>query len=142
MARGFSFEDDSTRVKRELLEAMERAMEEATLLVESQAKALAPVDSGELRDKIDHKVKNDGNSIIGQVGSPLEYAENVEYGTGEFAENGAGRRGGWSYKDEEGNWHHTMGQKAQPFLRPAFRRNKRNVERILGQVLRSNFRGR
>lgn len=142
MGKGFGFEDNSKKIKKQLKKASEKAMEEATLLVESQAKALAPVDTGELRDKIDHKVKSEGENTIGQVGSPLDHAENVEYGTGEFAENGAGRKGGWSYKDDEGNWHYTMGQQPQPFLRPAFRHNKKNIEKILGQTLKSSFKGK
>lgn len=108
-------------------------------MIEAQAKSLAPVDSGELRDTLDHTVTNKGGSIVGKVGSPKDYAIYVEYGTGEFAKNGAGRKGGWSYKDEEGIWHHTKGQKPQPYLRPAFRENKNNIIKILGNSYGAKF---
>jgi len=111
-------------------------------MIESAAKAKAPVDDGELRDKLDHNVTKKGNQMIGKMGSPLDYAPYVEFGTGEFAENGAGRKGGWSYQDEEGNWHYTKGQKPQPYLRPAFRENKKNVQDILGKEYGTTFKGK
>lgn len=141
MANDWKFEDYSEKVKRFLGIVTEGAMESACLLVEGQAKALAPVGStSELRDKITHQViKKDGN-IIGQVGSPLMYAIYVEFGTGEFSENGAGRKGGWVYQDPSGQWFFTWGMEPQPFLRPAFRRNKKNIENILGQKLKTSFK--
>lgn len=142
MAKGFKFEDRSKQVKRQLEDASMNGLEAAALVVESSAKAKASVDSGELRDKIDHRVFKKGNSGIAQIGSPLDYAFYPEFGTGEFAENGAGRKGGWSYKDEEGNWHYTKGQKPKPYLRPAFRSNKQKIEQIIGHSLSSNFKGK
>lgn len=61
--------------------------------------------------------------------------------TGEFAENGAGRKGGWVYKDSSGQWFFTWGQEPQPFLRPAFRRNKKEIEQIIGGKFKSSFKG-
>ena len=124
-------------------DAMFRALESAALIVEASAKALAPVgDSGELRDKIDHNVKDGANGPEAKIGSPLDYAMYVEYGTGEFAENGAGRKGGWSYQTPDGEWHHTDGMQPQPFLRPAFRENKANIENVIGQKFNSTFNGK
>ena len=80
MANGFTFEDKSGIVKKIMDAAAKQAMEAATLFIEGQAKSLAPVDSGELRDKIDHKVGEKGGNIIGTVGSPMFYAPYVEYG--------------------------------------------------------------
>lgn len=118
-------------------------MEAACLIVEAAAKANAPVGtSGELRDKIDHVVKQSGGIITGQIGSPTDYAMYVEYGTGEFAENGAGRKGGWSYQTPDGEWHHTDGMQPQPFLRPAFRENKANIENVIGKKFNSTFNGK
>ncbi len=61
--------------------------------------------------------------------------------TGEYAENGAGRKGGWVYKDSSGQWFFTWGQEPQPFLRPAFRRNKKEIEQIIGGKFKSSFKG-
>lgn len=143
MAKGFTFEDYSDQVKKALMQVTEQALEEASLLVESQAKTLAPVgDSGELRDKIDHTIKEENGMKVARIGSPTSYAMYVEYGTGEFAENGAGRKGGWSYQTPDGAWHHTFGNKPQPFLRPAFRRNRNNIEKVIGVKLSSTFDGK
>lgn len=64
MSNKFSFEDNSKDVKKQLNKARESAMEAALFLVEAQAKELAAVDSGELRDKIDHIKKTSGNHVI------------------------------------------------------------------------------
>lgn len=143
MAKGFKFEDNSKEVKQQMRDASESGMEAVLLMIEAAAKAITPVgETGELRDKIDHNITKQGNEMIGKVGSPLDYAPYVELGTGEFAENGAGRKGGWSYMDEEGNWRHTKGQSPQPFLRPAFRSNKNNVKEILGKEYGTTFKGK
>ena len=142
MAKGFKFEDNSKKVKQQIQRATEAGMESALLMIEGAAKAKAPVDDGELRDKLDHNVTKKGNQMIGKMGSPLDYAPYVEFGTGEHAENGAGRKGGWSYQDEEGNWHYTKGQKPQPYLRPAFRENKKNVQDTLGKEYGTTFKGK
>ena len=81
MASGFKFTDNSKKVKGQMDDAMFRALESAALIVEASAKALAPVgDSGELRDKIDHNVKDGANGPEAKIGSPLDYAMYVEYG--------------------------------------------------------------
>ena len=81
MAKGWKFEDNSKEVKKRLAGVSEEAVEAAVLFIEGQAKPLAPVSSGELRDKIDHSVKRgDDDVVIGKVGSPLDYAPYVEYG--------------------------------------------------------------
>ena len=142
MASGFKFTDNSKKVKAQMDDAMFQALESAALIVEASAKALAPVgDSGELRDKIDHNVVDTSNGPAAKIGSPLDYAMYVEYGTGEFAENGAGRKGGWSYQTPDGKWHHTNGMSPQPFLRPAFKRNKDKIREIVGKEFKSKFGG-
>ncbi|WP_069286108.1 HK97-gp10 family putative phage morphogenesis protein [Aerococcus urinaeequi] len=140
MAKGWKFEDNSAKIKAMLESASEEAMEAAGLMIESQAKSLAPVgDSGELRDKINHTVSRENGVVVGKVGSPTDYSIYVEYGTGEMAENGAGRKGGWVYKAPNGKWYYTRGQKPKPFLRPAFRRNKKNIQDIVGKHYKAKF---
>lgn len=140
MASKLKFIDNSDAVKENIQRVTEKAMLSACLLVEGQAKMLAKVVTGELRDKIRHNVKEQGSLVIGQVGSPLMYAIYVEFGTGEFAENGNGRKGGWRYKTPDGEWHFTRGGKPRPFLRPAFRQNKENIKKIFAKDLDANFK--
>ncbi|WP_339063561.1 HK97-gp10 family putative phage morphogenesis protein [Tepidibacillus marianensis] len=141
MAKGFRFDDNSKEVKRQLANVSEEALEAALLMLEGRAKALAPVETGQLRDTLGHKLKSNNGEIVGTVGSPLMHALYVEFGTGEFAENGAGRKGGWVYEDADGQFYFTYGQEPQPFLRPAFRRSKKEIEQIIGMKLRSSFKG-
>lgn len=137
-----TFEDNCELFKAALSEAAVRGVTAACLIVESQAKLLAPVASGFMRDMtIDYKVSEKDTEVEGQVGSSAEYAPFVEYGTGEFAENSEGRKGGWAYVDEEGKGHFTLGNKPQPFLRPAFRANKENIKRVIGEEYGVTFEG-
>ncbi len=129
-----TFVDNSEAVKRELERAAIRGLIKASMLVEGQAVLLAPVDKGGLRDSIGYKV--DESELVAYVGTNCEYAIYVEFGTGEFAENGNGRKGGWVYKTPNGEVHFTYGMPPQPYLRPAFRRNQKAIRDILADCLR------
>lgn len=87
------------------------------------------VDTGELLNSITYRVE--GNSVI--IGTPLEYAPYVEYGTGLFAVNGDGRKDvPWRYQDAQGNWHSTSGMTPSPYLVPALHSCKGEIKQILG----------
>lgn len=110
-------------------DAVAAALERVGSAAEGFAADLAPVDSGRLRNSITHKV--DDNSVT--VGSPLEYAAYVEFGTGKYASGG--RNTPWVYKDDNGNWHYTHGQRAQPFLKPALQNNIKTYQAIIKDEL-------
>lgn len=140
MAKGFKFIDNSDEIKRNIKAISEKAMLSACLVVEASAKSNAKVGSGELRDTITHNISQQNDQLIGQVGSPAMYAPYVEFGTGEFAENGNGRKGGWTYRTPAGEFYFTFGMKPDPFLRPAFRDNKENIKNIFAKDLKANFK--
>lgn len=121
-------------VIKKITERVYDALELSGKLVEDSAKLLCPVDTGNLRDSITHKLVREVNEV--RIGTPIEYAPYIEFGTGEFAENGQGRKGGWFYVDDKGNKHFTLGNKPQPFLRPALYENKKNINRIFQEALR------
>lgn len=104
-----------------------KAVTEACLMVERDAKILCPVGNGELRSSITHEV--DGNT--GVVGSNLEYAPYVHQGTGIYALHGDGRKDRWVYQDAEGNWHSTIGQEPNPFLQRALDMNRDEIEQLI-----------
>lgn len=106
----------------------------ACALVERAAKEKAPKGSGELRRSITSKVEQEGSEVVGTVYTTLEYAPYVEFGTGLFAESGGRKDVPWHYKDDEGNWHTTSGQKPQPFMRPALQENREQIVRILKEA--------
>ena len=128
------FVDNSEAVKRELERAAIRGLIKASLLVESQAALLVPVDTGALRNSIGYKVNE--SELAAYIGTNCEYAIYVEFGTGEFAENGNGRKGGWLYKTPNGEVRFTYGMPPQPYLRPAFRQNQKAIRDILADCLR------
>lgn len=110
---------------------IEAAMKKAVTLVEGEARKKAPKDTGELRRSIESKVEIEGNTIIGTVFTPLEYAPYIEYGTGLFAESGGRKDVPWYYQDDKGEWHSTSGMKPQPFMRPAVDENRTKVIEII-----------
>ena len=72
--------------------SVEQAVNEACILVENDAKKRCPVDTGELRMSITHEIEETSeNRTTGAVGTNLEYAPYVEFGTGIFSSLGNGR---------------------------------------------------
>ena len=128
------FVDNSEAVKRELERAAIRGLTKAAMLVESQAVLLVPVNTGGLRNSIGYKVNE--SELAAYIGTNCEYAIYVEFGVGEFAENGNGRKGGWVYKTPNGEVRFTYGMPPQPYLRPAFRKNQKAIRDILADCLR------
>lgn len=126
------FLDHSDEAKEVLKQATIQWLFQACMLVEGQAVALAAVHTARQRNSIDYVV--DEAELIGYVGTNVEYAIYVEMGTGEFAENGMGRKGGWVYQDPSGEWFFTWGQEPQPYLRPAFRKNKSQIEALAKEI--------
>lgn len=107
------FTDNSKEVLAAMLEAKARALESCGLVAEGYAKKATPVDTGNLRNSISHKVTEDS----AYIGTNTEYAPYVEFGTGKYYPGG--RPDSWVYQDDKGNWHRTEGAKAQPFIKPA-----------------------
>lgn len=114
-------------------EKVKENLEEACLVVERAAKEKCPVSTGELRSSIGSNVEG----FTGEVGTPLQYAVYVEYGTGLFAEGGTGRQDvPWKYQDAKGEWHSTSGQPPQPFLIPALNENREEIiNKLKGGIL-------
>lgn len=131
---GVTIKDNSGDIGRQIKEAIIRGLERCGMQGESYAKDLVPVDTGNLRNSITHEVITSEPSVI--IGTNNEYAVYVELGTGEYAEGGGGRPTPWVYQDDKGNWHHTHGQQAQPYLRPALADHKKTYKNILEDELK------
>ena len=106
-----------------LPDAIRRALEQSCLIVEGDAKTKCPVDSGQLRQSINHKVEDNA----GWVSTNVEYAPYVEIGTGIYSSEGGGRQTPWVYKDAKGEWHRTSGSRPQPFMKPALEQNTSKI---------------
>lgn len=120
-------------------ENVQKAIQNACLLVEREAKQKAPKGNGELRRSITSRLEIDKDDIQGVVFTPLFYAPYVEYGTGLFAENGNGRKDvPWCYQDAKGEWHFSSGQHPIPFLRPALNNNREEINKMIEEALHND----
>ena len=120
--------------------SVEQAVNEVCILVENDAKRRCPVDTGELRMSITHEIEETSeNRTTGAVGTNLEYAPYVEFGTGIFSSLGNGRQDKWSYKDAKGEWHTTIGQQ-QPYLHPALDTNRAEIEELIKQKIKEGVK--
>ena len=129
------FDDNSKKILDEFHDAALRALERCGSQAEGYAKDLAPVDTGNLRNSISHRV--DPDEPAAYVGTDTEYAPYVEFGTGVYAEGGGGRPTPWVYQDDEGNWHWTAGNKAQPFLKPAVADHAQTYRNIIEDEMKN-----
>lgn len=91
--------------------ATARGLKKGAKLVENSAKLLCPVDTGQLRNSIHTTVGNDGAI----VGTNVEYAPYVEYGTGRKGDPSVPHREDWE------------GMAPQPFLMPALIMNEGEI---------------
>lgn len=129
------FIDNSEACKKAIKEAQEKWLYAVGELLVSAIRPLIPVYTSNLKTSLDYKVDIDKMEVTIGVGE--EYAIYVEFGTGEFAENGQGRKGGWTYVDKvTGETIFTYGQSPQPYMRPGFRNNKNNIKKLLEKYLK------
>lgn len=132
------FVDNSINVKSALNDALVTWLHEAAQVIESQTKQNTAVDTGQLKGSWDHDV--DDSKGEATIGSPLENAIWEEFGTGEYALHGDGRKGGWFYEDAQGNGHFTHGKKPRRALHNAFETKKTAIIRRAEQIIGSEMK--
>lgn len=130
---GVVFNDYSADVLSEFHDAVLRALERCGKQAEGYAKDLAPVDTGNLRNSISHQVDDSENAVY--IGTNVSYAPYVELATGIYADGG--RPTPWVYQDDNGNWHWTAGNPAQPFLKPAVADHPQTYRNIIEDELKN-----
>lgn len=126
------FQDFSIKVKEALDENALTFLEEAASEIESAAKRNSRVDTGQLKGSWNHQVNEAAKEAT--VGSPEQNAIWEEFGTGEHALHSDGRKGGWSYQDDKGVWHHTRGKTPNRTLQKAFDSKKAAIIRRAKQI--------
>ena len=102
------FKDNTIQVKNAIDDQINIVLEECAGELESQTKRNSRVKTSKTKNSFRHVV--DDSKHIATIGSSEENAIWEEFGTGEYALNGNGRKGGWAYVDEEGNRHFTRGK--------------------------------
>lgn len=128
------FEDFTIQVKAALDEASLQFLEEAGGEVASQAQRNSRVATGQLKGSWASKVDTQAHSV--QAGSGLENAIWEEFGTGEYAAEGNGRKGGWAYVDDNGEVHFTRGKKPNRTLQRAFETCKSKIIKRANQIFK------
>jgi hypothetical protein len=116
------FIDHTEEIKGLIADLAFSSLEEAAGELETQVKrnhdTLKIVKTGQTKNSWQHRVT--GSMMAGEyrasVGSDYKNAIWEEFGTGDYALNGDGRKGGWFYEDAEGVGHFTHGKKPRrPF---------------------------
>mgnify|MGYP003082177501 FL=1 len=134
-------------------------------IVQADAKLRAPANEGELRNSIKTRVKMDGDKVIGEVYTNLNYAPYVELGTGPKGQashagispdvNVSYRSTPWFVHEDQidvgpyhfqkmGEFYKIYGQPAQPYLYPALKENhdriSNNISKYVSRKIREQIR--
>ena len=104
----------------DMSEDVKRAVDRTRIDVQNEARRRAPVDTGRLRSSIVSRAEGSGRSVGYVVGSNVNYAAAVEYGTAPHVIKPKYKQAlywpGAAHPVAQVNH---PGTKAQPFLRPA-----------------------
>ncbi|MDT8715440.1 HK97 gp10 family phage protein [Clostridium sp. 19966] len=131
------------------MKSLQIGVENAGKKVQAEAKLLAPVDEGYLRNHIFEETTVSENKVTSKVYTDVEYAAYVEFGTGPVGEASkpeAAEKLGITYKIDKwrGNipdvgirW--ISGQAAQPYMYPAIKNNKENVSQIIQDTVKKQI---
>ena len=132
------FTDNSAKVSAALDDAVIEYLYEAGQIMQRQAANNTRVKSGDTAAAWNYVV--DEAKGVTTVGNPLQNAIWEEFGTGEYALEGNGRKGGWIYQDKDtGEWHYTEGKTPLRALHNAFASTKNKIIRRAEQVLKGRM---
>lgn len=128
-------ENNKDEIKGQLDDAIERALEAMGMQAENHVKMYeTAVDTGTLRNSITHAIE-DPRTVA--IGTNVEYAPYVEYGTGAYATQGSRAKTiPWRYQDESGQWHITSGIRPVHFLQKGIMNHLSEYAKIAEQALR------
>lgn len=108
----FKFIDHTEKIKGLIADLAYSGLEEAAGELESAVKRNTVVDTGKTKNSWQHRVSGSktAEEYRAAVGSDYENTIWEEFGTGDYALHGNGRKGGWFYEDAEGVGHFTHGK--------------------------------
>ena len=130
---GVEFTENLDQITNQIEQKVLNWLEEASGEIEAQAVRNSRVDSGQLKGSWKHVVDEANHEAT--IGSPLENAVWEEFGTGEYAAEGDGRKTPWKYQDRKGKWHTTTGKKPNRTLQRAMESKQKKVQNRLNQLL-------
>lgn len=131
------FTNNSAQILSELDRKSLAFLEEAKSSLASQASRNSPVQSGALKRSFQTDSRVSKSEQVAYIGSSLDYAIWQEYGTGEYALEGNGRKGGWVYRDPDtGKRIFTRGNKPKRMLYKAFQTKKAAIKKRGEEIFR------
>lgn len=128
------FEDNRVTVKEALTDAGIGFLHEIGGEFVSQTARNSRVDTGQTKGSWDYRV-DEGNLQV-SIGSPFENAIWEEFGTGEYALNNDGRKGGWFYVDAKGDGYFTHGKKPNRALWNAYQSLESKIQTVMESKLK------
>ena len=124
------FKDNSAKIVAEIDKCTLTFLDEAKDSLAAQASRNSPVKSGALKRSFQSDSRVAESEKTAYIGSSLDYALWQELGTGEYALEGNGRKGGWVYRDPDtGNRVFTRGNKPNRMLYHAFQSKKAAIKK-------------
>lgn len=135
------FENNILKVKEALDDFAEQFLEEAGEVMEAQAKRNTKKKTSHTAQAWTHVVDMSEKSVT--IGNPLENAIWEEFGTGEYALNGNGRKGGWIYCVDNGNkkeFYFTLGKHPRRMLFKAYHTKKSALIRRANQLMKEKMK--
>lgn len=137
------FTDNSINIQEAIADGISAALHEIGGELQAQTMRNSRVDTGLTKGSYDYHVRESvmaGQAEL-QVGSDLENAIWEEFGTGEYALHGDGRKGGWIYQAPKGEIYFTRGKKPQRPLFKAFTMKRNMISRRINAKIRESVGG-
>lgn len=131
------FQDNRIEVKSAISGAVTAFLHEACGELEAQTKRNSKVKTGQTKGSYGYVV--DEAELTGYVGANYDNAIWEEFGTGEYALNGDGRKGGWRYVDAEGKGHFTYGKRPRRPLFKAFTELRARIIAKAEQIMKERL---
>ena len=128
------FTDNSVQVKNAIEAAAVKWLHEAGGEIQAQAMRNTRVDTGKTKQSWEYSV--DTGTLKAVVGSNAENAIWEEFGTGQYALHGDGRKTPWSYQDRNGKWHTTKGKRPTRAFHKAFTMSKAKLKKSFESAMR------
>lgn len=133
------FKNNAITIKDQISQGILNFLNEASGEVVSQSARNSRVRTGQTKSSYIYYI--DQASKTSYIGSQLENAIWEELGTGEYAINGDGRKGGWRYVDEKGKGHFTRGKTPNRPVQRAIESKKAKILKRAVKVIRDNVKG-
>ena len=131
------YTNNSAKIKTAINTAVKNFLTEAVGEIQAATIRNSRTDTGQTKGSYEYKVVTGNDEGTVYVGSNYQNAIWEEYGTGEYALQGNGRKTPWVYRDRHGKWHRTRGKTPNKPLKKAFDSLSGKLEARLAAVLKS-----